>query len=129
MKLHKRGCRDSFSHLLCMTTILVLKAIIPKIVCEGLPELDLDRASCMSSQLVRSEFRSRARFSSPLFPAPQLSHSDDLFNLFSNLRNASVHFGWSSPNLRHLQWRQLHLNLLFRPCVVMERTRHFCRTT
>lgn len=69
-------------------------------------------------QLVGSEFRSRALFASPLFPAPELSSSDDLFNLFLNLRNAPVHFGWSSPNLRHLKWRQLHLNLLFRLCVV-----------
>lgn len=65
-------------------------------------------------QLVGSEFRSRALFSSPLFPAPELSSSDDLFNLFLNLRNASVQFGWRLPNLRHLQRRQLHLNLLFR---------------
>lgn len=69
-------------------------------------------------QLVGSEFRWRAVFSSPLFPAPELSSSDDLFSLFLNLRNASVHFGWSSATLRHLQWRQLHLNLLFRLCVV-----------
>lgn len=69
-------------------------------------------------QRVGSEFRSRALFSSPLFPAPELSSSDDLFNLFLNLRNASVHFGWSSANLRHLQQSQLHINLLFRFCVV-----------
>ena len=69
-------------------------------------------------QLVGSEFRSRPLFSSPPPPAPELSSSDDLFNLFLKLRNASVHFRWSSPNPRHLQWRELHLNLLFRLCVV-----------
>ena len=101
-----------------MTTIFILEAIVPKImsVRSILTRSGYWIMHLIPPQLV--EFRSRSLFFSPPAPAPELSSSDDLFNLFLNLRNASVHFRWSSPNLRHLQERQLHLNLLCRLCEV-----------
>lgn len=86
-----------------------LEATVPKFICKF-----CDRGSWILSFTNLLVQKSNIGHFCPLFPAPEFSSSDNLFNLFLNLRNSLVHFGWSSSNLSYLQGGQLHLNLLFR---------------
>lgn len=105
----KQNLKGFFLSLTLHSSYLNLEATALKFICKF-----CDRGSWILSFNNLLVQKSGLGHFCPLFPASEFSSSDSLFNIFLNLKNASAHFGWNSSNLRHLQGRQLHLNLLLR---------------